>query len=142
MSENIFGVAVKAFIIKGNKILVLYKTPQETANTLDPNLKRDQPGGRLEFGEVPKNALKREVYEETKLDVEILFPIQAWTFVKDNFQLVGINYLCEWKSGEVILSEEHEKHEWLTLREIEKTDWFDKDNYIMAFMQYKSLGEK
>lgn len=71
----------------------------------------DQPGGRLEFGENPYDALKREIAEEVGLEVEIVRPIHVWTYVKntEEFQLVGINYLCAWTSGEVVLSEEHEK---------------------------------
>jgi 8-oxo-dGTP diphosphatase len=133
MDAKRFGIAVKGFIIKDGKILVIYKTATEVANDPDPEFKRDQPGGRLEFGEEPIKSLLREIKEEVGLIVDVIKPIDIWYYVKENFQLVGINYLCRWASGNIILSEEHEKYEWLSRDEIIQKNWEDKEQYLNAF---------
>ena len=111
-----FGIATKGYIFKKGRMLIIYKTEEEAANDPNPDLRIDQPGGRLEFGEKPKEALEREILEEVGLRTKIIKPIDVWSYVKekDEFQLVGINYLCEWLDGEVVLSPEHEKFEWLS----------------------------
>lgn len=137
MEQKKFGIATKGFIIKNDRILIIYKTDKEAANDPDPNLRKDQPGGRTEFGEDPNRALLREIHEESGLDVNVISPLNVWYYVKENFQLVGINFLCEWVAGDVILSEEHEFFEWLSLDEITQRNWNDKDTYIKAFKYYE-----
>ena len=46
-----FGVAVKAAIMNGPRLLVLYKTREEACGDPDPAVRVDLPGGRIEFGE-------------------------------------------------------------------------------------------
>ena len=96
-----FGVAVKAAIMRGTRLLVLYKTVAEAGSGPDPDVRIDLPGGRMEFGESPVAALHREVAEETGLQIEPIAPLQVWHYVQQRFQLVGIDYLCGYKSGEV-----------------------------------------
>jgi len=133
-----FGIAAKALIIKGDKLLVLYKSKEEAKEWTDfeaANLeaRRDLPGGRLEFGEGPKSALVREVREETGLEVELVKPLDVWHMIKGNFQLVGINYLCRCLAGDVVLSHEHEAHEWLSESELLAKEWDDVVRYVVAF---------
>jgi len=132
MSVNIFGIAGKAIIVKDSKILVIYKTTAEAANDPDSSLRRDQPGGRLEFGEEPNKALMREVCEECGLIIEVVGPSDVWYYIKGNFELVGIDYACVWKSGDVRLSEEHDSYEWLSLDEIRLRGWNDLLRYEKA----------
>lgn len=144
MEEKKFGVANKGYIFKDNKLLIIYKTAEEAGNDPNPDLRIDQPGGRLEFGENPYDALKREIMEEVALDVEVIQPIDVWTYVKENvsFQLVGINYLCAWKSGKVVLSEEHERYEWLSLDEIKNKMLENELQYVKAFEEWRKYAEQ
>lgn len=137
------GVAVKAYIFKDNKLLVIYKTEAEAQGNLNTEDRRDIPGGRVEFGEQPEIALRREVYEEVGLQIDVLQPFMVWSFVKNELQLVGINYLCLWHSGEVVLSVEHEKYEWLTYEDILRRNW-GEEQYHKAFehfVEYKRNKE-
>ena len=60
--EQLFYVVQKAFIKKGEEILVLN----------DPSEGLDYPGGKIQRGEKDFiDALKREVLEETKLEIKI-----------------------------------------------------------------------
>lgn len=134
-----FGVATKAFIIKEDKILIIYKTEEEASNDPNPNIRRDIPGGRVEFGEDPNMALRREIGEEVGLNVKVITPINVWYFVKENFQLVGIDFLCVWESGEVKLSKEHKDYEWLTLKEIRERQWNEIEKYEKAFEHFNNI---
>ena len=134
-----FGVANKAYIFKEDKLLLIYKTKEEAKDDPDPNIRIDQPGGRLEFGEDPKEALYREIYEEVGLKVKIIKPIDVWTYCREDigFQLVGINYLCEWMEGQVELGEEHERYEWSSLYEIKEKQLKDEIQYLNAFREWE-----
>lgn len=114
--EKKFGVAVKAVIVNDKKeFLILVKSSTEDIN---PNT-YDFPGGRIEFGEQLSKAVVREVEEETRLSVDVMNVFEAWTFVKDDsFQLVGIDYLCKYTSGDIVLSAEHDTAEWMSYENI------------------------
>lgn len=132
MLNKQFGVAGKAVIVKDDKVLVIYKTAKEAVNDPDPSRRRDQPGGRVEFGEDPNKALMREVEEESGLTVEVVGPSDVWYYVNGNFELVGVDYACMWKSGEVCLSEEHSSYEWLKINDIRARGWDDLLRYEKA----------
>lgn len=56
------------------------------------------PGGSLDYGESPEDAVKREVWEETGLNIEI----ERFLFVKTwSPDRVGLYYLCEITGGEL-----------------------------------------
>ena len=115
-----FGVAVKAAILRGRRLLVLYKSVAEAGSDPDPAVRLDLPGGRIQFGESPVAALRREVSEETGLQIEPIAPLQVWHYVHRRFQLVGIDYLCACQSGEVVLSDEHDGFGWLTEEDLRR----------------------
>ena len=113
--ENKFGVAVKAMIEKEGKFLLIHKSETEDINPKTIDI----PGGRIEFGENIEEALIREIKEETNLDIEIIKPTNIWSFLpKENFQLVGITFLCKYASGDLNLSDEHEHSIWVDKEDI------------------------
>lgn len=115
MNNNTFGFAVKAFITnQNNEILIIKKSDKEDIGRLD----YDIPGGRLEFGEKPEEALKRELMEELNVELEKIISISnVWTIIKPEkqFQLIGNDFIVKVKSTENIkLSFEHTEYLWIS----------------------------
>lgn len=114
----VFGVATKGVVFNPElkKYLVLKKSLAEDIN---PDT-YEFPGGRLQFGEELEEAVKREIKEETGLDVLTQRMFNAWTFTKKDkgFQLTGIDFLCITNQEEIHLGEEHSRAEWLNVEEI------------------------
>lgn len=141
MNTDKFGIANKAYVFRDNMLLLIYKTDEEARNDPNPTQKLDLPGGRLEFGENPYRGLMREVFEEVGISVNVIKPIAVWTYIRDNFQLVGINYLCEWQGGAITLSAEHERFEWVTLHELKERGVENFEQYVLAFNEWRSYRE-
>ncbi|KKR21152.1 MAG: NUDIX hydrolase [Parcubacteria group bacterium GW2011_GWE2_39_37] len=65
-------------------------------------------GGTVEEGATPEEALIREIMEEVGLDVEVGELFNVFNFTKDNGEKkIGITFLCNYLSRDVMLSEEH-----------------------------------
>ena len=75
------------------------------------------PGGKIEPGETPQEALIREIKEEldTKISVEKLIDTVEYDY--DTFHLSMACYWCSLESDKIILKE-HEAARWLTQDEL------------------------
>ncbi len=84
------------------------------------------PGGKMEPGETPEAALRREIWEEleTRIVVERLVETVEWDYPA--FHLTMHCYLCHVESGHLELKE-HEAARWLTNAELESVEWLPAD---------------
>ena len=84
------------------------------------------PGGKMEAGETPEEALKREIWEEleTRIVVERLVETVEWDYPA--FHLTMYCYLCHVESGHLELKE-HEAAKWLNRDELESVRWLPAD---------------
>ena len=114
MEPKLF-VATKAFIMKDGKILIL-KESQKYKDGANAG-RFDVVGGRVKPGQRFDESLLREIKEETGLDVKISKPFFAneWRPVVrgEQWHIVGIFFLCNAVSDNIVLSEDHEEFKWI-----------------------------
>ena len=109
-----FEIGVKALILHEDKLLLLKRIAKPEYGNLQGTW--DVPGGRLEFGESPEEGLRREVKEETGLEITRIHRIvDATTVYQDaQRQIVRLTFLCS-ATGDVQLGNEHTEHVWSPL---------------------------
>lgn len=84
------------------------------------------PGGKIEEGETPQEALIREIKEELDADILVGDLIDVVEYDYPNFHLSMNCYWCELKSEHVELKE-HEDAKWLVREELSTVDWLPAD---------------
>ncbi len=121
MSEepDLFIIAVAAIIIKKDKLLMMKRSShKKTGAGLWETL-----SGKVQHDEDPYNAVKREIQEESSLQVEVeKTPIDFYMIPRTNLakpQVFLIVYKAKYLSGDVILSDEHSEYSWSTPQEFE-----------------------
>lgn len=109
-AQTLYVAAVCALVRKGERILSLRRALSKDAS---PGI-WEALSGRIEPGEQPLEAVRREIREESGLEVEIdPRPLSAHQAVRAGIPMLIVYYLAEWRAGEVVLSEEHDAWEWL-----------------------------
>lgn len=147
-NEAQFYVGQKALIEKDGKVLVVF----------DPVFGFDFPGGKIQENELRPgvvaggavdllNSLKREVKEETGLEVEVIKPYEVWYFevLRKTHPLVGkkvymVLFLCKHIGGEIKLSGEHNKFIWADKNDYQK--YADSSDGFAALEKYFSEHER
>ena len=85
--------------------------------------------GRIDAGELPAQAARRELREETGLAAPRLYSITTNPFylLKSDTVQVGIVFAALVESGRVTLSEEHDRYEWLSVEAAQKRLTWPRD---------------
>lgn len=88
--------------------------------------KYEFPGGKVEAGESPKDALRREILEELHMNIGVgeLFLSVEHTY--PDFAITMHTYLCSADDPKLKLVE-HIDHKWLHRRELQGLDWAAAD---------------
>jgi 8-oxo-dGTP diphosphatase len=84
------------------------------------------PGGKIDAGETPEEALIREIKEELDTEVEVIELLDTVEYDYPNFHLSMDCFICKIKSGDLVLKE-HEAAQWLTRETLASVNWLPAD---------------
>ena len=88
------------------------------------------PGGKIEVGELPEEALIREIKEELDSEVEVKELLDIVEYDYPNFHLSMDCFICKIKTGDLVLKE-HEASAWLTKDTLYSVDWLPADQELV-----------
>lgn len=111
---------VAAIIRDGDKILATQRGYGEFKDGWE------FPGGKIEEGETPKQALVREIKEELDTLIEVGELLGTVEYDYPNFHLTMHCFLCTVKSGNLVLNE-HKAARWLTKDTLDTVEWLPAD---------------
>ena len=127
--KTYFLVGGKAVVFnKDEKILILQRSKKAGGGG-----KWSLPGGALEKDENPIESIKREIMEETKLEVTGIKPFSFKTYEEDDNPILIIGYEGKASSDNIALNWEHDDHKWLTKDDALKLDLTEDGRHFLEY---------
>lgn len=121
---------VAAIIISDNKIFSTQRGYGEFKDGWE------FPGGKIEPGECPEQALEREIKEELDTEIEVGELFDTVEYDYPLFHLVMYCFICKVKCGKLTLKE-HEAAKWLTPDMLDSVDWLPADLGVIQKLKEK-----
>lgn len=119
---------VAAIILQGDKVFATQRGYGEFKDGWE------FPGGKIENGETPQQALKREIKEELTIEIEVGREMQIVEYEYPKFHLKMHCFLCNIISGDLILKE-HEAARWLTVDALWSVEWLPADLELIPMIK-------
>ena len=144
MSDINLRVAMKGLIVdEQGRILILRESNTYVEGTQIGRY--HVPGGRVNPGENFEVALKREIMEETGLQVDVLYPIYVgeWRPVIKGVpnQIIATFNVCRAKSTNGKLSEEHDDYQWIDPIDSNNFDMMGPEDEVIArYLEWQKNG--
>ncbi len=88
------------------------------------------PGGKIEPGESPQEALRREIKEELATEIEVGELITTVDYDYPKFHLTMHCFLCKVRKGNLTLLE-HEAARWLRREDLHTVKWLPADEEVI-----------
>ncbi|MDE6613972.1 MAG: (deoxy)nucleoside triphosphate pyrophosphohydrolase [Clostridia bacterium] len=122
---------VGAIIVKDGKILAVKRGANKNQAVA---YKYEFVGGKIEQGETPEVALKRQVFEEMDYDVEVGEKFMEVLYEYDDVFVNLLTYFCKPLSEHYVLKE-HIDHKWLAQSDLFSVEWAPADTDILRRLQ-------
>ena len=105
-------------------------------------LKWEFPGGKLEDGEAPEEALKREIMEELSIDITVDRALSVSEYTYENGRTIRLlPYLATMQSDQEPLANEHAELRWVKAADLLDLDWAAADvPIVQQFVRENALG--
>lgn len=123
---------VAAIIVRDDKILATQRGYGDMAGYWE------FPGGKIESGESPEDALMREIHEELNAAIEIEREFCSVEYDYKHFHLSMTCYLCRLTSDHLELLE-HNDARWLSRDELDSVPWLAADQEIIDLLKTSML---
>ena len=115
---------VAAIIRKGEKVFATQRGYGEWKDWWE------FPGGKIEQGESPEEALCREIREELSAEISVERFVCTVEYDYPKFHLTMHCYLCSLQTEALHLNE-HEAARWLTSEEMDSVEWLPADREVL-----------
>lgn len=125
-ADQTIAVVVTLLLVHDGKILLAKRTPYETRAPEDQGRMWSLPGGALEFGEHPEQAVVREAMEEVGLAIHVNKLVGVTTRIKPSHQWQGIimTYACtllDPHQEPTLKADELQEYAWLNYEDLDDT---------------------
>ena len=121
---------VAAIIRKGDKIFATQRGYGEWQDWWE------FPGGKMEVGETPEEALVREIREELSAEISVGELLTTVEYDYPAFHLTMHCFLCT-LVGDALHLNEHEAARWLTKDELDTVKWLPADEEVVDDVRCK-----
>jgi len=129
--KTIQVVAAAIYNNAGEVLCTQRKNQGELAN------KWEFPGGKIKMGESHVDALKREIWEELSLNIEIGGHVYFTRHSYETFRLFLHVYEAKVLDGNISLNA-HQSFKWMPKKDLLKLDWAQADYPILEKLQKES----
>ena len=92
------------------------------------------PGGKMEPGETPEEALKREIREELDAEISVDKFLETIDYDYPQFHLTMHCFLCS-LVGEALHLNEHEAARWLSAQNLNTVEWLPADDQLLPLIE-------
>lgn len=126
---------------------IIFDDNNEDLLIKNPRKGWEYPGGIVENRETVVQGLKREIKEESDVEVDILNMVGIYSNTKEKKgyngvkvipTIVTIDFICRYKSGELTTSEESNEVKWFTIEEALKNIIHKSMIRFKKALEYKS----
>ena len=123
---------VAAIIRKGDRILATQRGYGDRKDWWE------FPGGKMEAGETPEEALKREIREELSTEISVDEFLYTVDYDYPKFRLKMHCYLCSLVTETLHLNE-HEAAKWLAKNELDSVKWLPADVKVVKTIKQEQV---